>query len=337
MIALVRCLVVVALAACSSTSPVASSVPTPEVASAGASDAGADAAADAVVDAAAVASCVDDGKPFDEAALRARLEALASKELDGRAPGTDGDRAARKIIAERFRCLGLSAAGDDDGYAQAFGDTANVVGYIPGGREIIVVGAHHDHLGDDHLGANDNASGVVALLAIAQQLAQRDGELARTVAFVTFGAEEQGLVGSQHFVKHPPAELPLDRVVQYVNLDMVGSYRSKNVVYAFGTFAKQPATKALAKARKRYRRLNVGTGGHSVRGDQLGFCTAKIPYVFFWTPDRRCYHRRCDTADAIDYPQLAQIADVAGALVEELATTKTDLAASRRAIGCFGR
>src|SRR5256885_15698367 len=95
-----------------------------------------------------------DAKPFDAAAMKADVAYLASPELDGRVPGSDGDRAARAYITQRFECLGLAVA------EQSFGDTANVIGTIAGETDdVIIVGAHHDHLGNRHLGANDNASG----------------------------------------------------------------------------------------------------------------------------------------------------------------------------------
>jgi hypothetical protein len=283
-------------------------------------------------------SCVDDGAPYGVEELRARVALLASPALDGRAPGTDGDRAARAHIVERFRCLGLVAGGAGGSYEQPFDDTANVIGLARGGdakvgAEIVLVVAHHDHLGGGFLGANDNASGVAALLAIAQAV-RRHGTPRRTIAFATFGAEEQGLVGSTHLVASPPASLPLDRVVQVINLDMVGSHASSNAVAAFGTFRGQPSRAILARLDDGYPKLNVGLGGHSVRGDHLGFCKQGIPYVFFWTPDRRCYHERCDTADRLDYPRMADIAGLAGGLVQELADTEVDLAAARARSGC---
>ena len=266
---------------------------------------------------------------------------LASPRLDGRAPGTDGDRAARAHIVERFRCLGLAPGADGGTYEQPFDDTANVIGLIAGddpkvGSEIILVGAHHDHLGGGMLGANDNASGVTALLAVAQAV-QQAGPPRRTIAFVTYGAEERGLVGSAHLVAHPPAALPLDRIALVINLDMVGSHASANAVYAFGAFPRLPARAILAELTPKYPRLRVGLGGHSVRGDHLGFCQRGIPYVFFWTPDRRCYHEACDTADRLDYPRMADITALAGGLVQRLAATDTDLAAARARAGCGAR
>lgn len=287
--------------------------------------------------------CTDDAKPFDPEVMRTRLEALADPKLDGRASGTEGDKAARKLIADRFACLGLAPAGDDGAYEQAFTDdngakTANVLGLIKGSSkpdEIILVGAHHDHLGGGYLGANDNASGVVGLLAIAQAVAQRTEKPARTIAFVTFGAEEQGLVGSTYFVAHPT--LTLANVVQYINIDMIGSHKSKRAVAAFGAFAKQPSKKLLEKLAPKFAKVNLGIGGHSTRGDHYGMCKAGIPYVFFWTPDKRCYHEKCDTADQIDYPRLADIAQIANGLAVGLADSTLDLAKSKQKIGCFGR
>jgi hypothetical protein len=74
-----------------------------------------------------------------------------------------------------------------------------------------------------------------------------------------------------------------------------------------------------------------------VRGDQNGFCDNKIPYVFFWTPDARCYHEKCDTADKIDYPRMSDIAQLASGLAITLANSDVDLVASKKKIGCFGR
>jgi len=280
------------------------------------------------------ASCVDDAQPYDPAVLRERLAYLASPSLDGRAPGTAGDRAARTYIARRFACLGLQPAGDGDGYEQAFANTANIVGYIPGeSPEIIVVGAHHDHLGDRHLGANDNASGVVALLSIAQAV-QQHGKPKRTIAFVAFGGEEQGMLGSFHFVAHPPAALPIDRVVYDVNLDMLGSYGSKGFVAAMGTFPGSPGRTLMDALDRGHPKLHVGLGGRGVGSDHLPFCKRRVPYVFFWTPDGRCYHETCDTADKIDLPHYAEIAHLAGDLVDKLAATDIDLTASRDKRGC---
>ena len=298
--------------------------------------------AGAAPDPAAVPGC-DDREPYDPAALRDRVAHLASVELDGRAAGSPGDAAARSQLAAEFRCAGLVPAGDDGAYAQPFvadgHPTANLVGYLPGGdaaRDIIVVGAHHDHLGDGHLGANDDASGTAALIAIAGAL-HRAGTPRRTIAFVAFGGEELGELGSRHFAAHPPAALPLDRVVYDVNLDMIGSYASAGAVHAMGTFRGLPATAIVQALAAERPALHVGLGGRGVGSDHEAFCRAGVPYVFFWTPDRRCYHARCDTTARLDAAHLAATASLAGDLVSRLADAPADLAASRARLGCRGR
>ncbi|HEV7559289.1 MAG TPA: M20/M25/M40 family metallo-hydrolase [Kofleriaceae bacterium] len=291
------------------------------------------------VDAAVPAPCADEAAPYDEAALRARLAILASKDLDGRVPGTAGDTAARAYITERFRCLGIAEAGTT-GYEQPFDAaghaTANLVGTIAGTTDdIVLIGAHFDHLGNGKLGANDNASGVVAMLAIAQAMHQQGVKPRRTVAFVAFGGEELGELGSRYFVAHPPAAIALDHIVYDINLDMLGSYKSHDFVAAMGTYPKMPARAIMDRLVDP--KLHVGLGGRGADSDHEAFCKRGIPYVFFWTPDAACYHATCDTVDHVDLPHYAKIAALAGALVAELAETEVDLAAARRRLGCTGR
>jgi Zn-dependent M28 family amino/carboxypeptidase len=303
-------------------------------------------------DAAVAQACPELAPPFDEAALGAAVGFLAAAERGGRAPGTDGDAAARAWIEARFRCLGLAPVLSDLAFQQPFTDgagraTANVVAVLRGSDpalagEVILVGAHHDHLGrrgdDVFAGANDNASGVTALLAVAQALAAREAAPRRTVAFVAFGAEETGGDGdgSSFFVAHPPPGLAPAQVVYMVNLDMVGSYDSKGVVHALGTYPKLPARALVADAARAWPDLRVTRGGHGRGSDHEPFCAAGIPYLFFWTPDGECYHRACDTAEKIDVAHLGQIAALAAEVVWQLADGEADLAASKRRHGCGG-
>ncbi|MBS1118764.1 MAG: peptidase [Deltaproteobacteria bacterium] len=286
-------------------------------------------------------SCVEDGKPYDEAVMRERITLLASKGLDGRAPGSDGDVTTRKFITERFDCLGLTKAGASFELPFTTGGqhTANVVGYVKGsdatlGSEIVLVAAHHDHLGGGYLGANDNASGLVALLSIAQAVQQHAPRPRRTIVFAAFGAEEGGMLGSYEYAKTPPAALPLDKIMQVVNLDMVGSYSSRKLVAAMGAFKGFAARKLLDQLDRGFPKLNVSSGGRARGSDFEPFCKLGVPYVFFWTPDARCYHEKCDTADQVDYPHMVEISRLAGALTRELADTDVDLAAARKKLGC---
>lgn len=140
--------------------------------------------------------------------------------------------------------------------------------------------------------------------------------------------------GSAYYVAHPPEALPLARVVQMINLDMVGSHASRGFVAAMGTFRGLAATGVMAKLDDRYPKLNVGLGGVARGSDHEPFCKRGIPYVFFWTPDKRCYHRTCDTAARIDYPRMIDIAALAGDLTEALADSDADLAGLRTRRGC---
>ena len=287
-----------------------------------------------------IPSCVDDGKPYDVAVLKERVAFLASKELDGRAPDTDGDRATRKLIADRFRCLGLTPAGSD--YELPFTaegkPTANVVGYIQGsdpdvGDQIIYVGAHHDHEGKGHLGANDNASGIAGLLAVAQ--AVRQGEPPkRTIVFATFGGEELGMLGSYHLAAHAPEALPNAKVVQFINLDMIGTHNARGFVAAMGALPRLASRPILDKVARKFPRISVAAGGRARGSDYEPLCKQGVPYVFFWTPDPKCYHETCDTAARLDYRAMADIAALAGALTIEMASTDRDLAAARAKYGC---
>lgn len=273
----------------------------------------------------------DCDRTYDLKTFQERVAFLASPENAGRAPGSKGDVATRAFLVEQFTCLGLTPA--FDGFTQPFDKTANVVGYLPGtGDDIIVVGAHHDHLGGDHLGANDDASGIVGMLAIAAAL--KSTHPARTIVFAAFGDEESGMVGSKFLAAHPAKALPNDRIVEFVNLDMVGSHNSHGLVAAMGAFAGMPARTLLDGLVKKFPHISVASGGVARGSDFAPYCALGVPYVFFWTPDRRCYHEACDTADNLDYKHMVDIVALAGALVDALANSPLDLAAAKTKRKC---
>lgn len=298
--------------------------------------------------------------PFAADAVRADVTYLASPALGGRVPGSVGDTLARAHVGARFRCLGLLPAGAgsyDVPFVNAGGQsTANVVGWVKGsdpvvGSEIIVVGAHHDHFGTGggaglRLGANDNASGVAGLLAIAQSVAKGSAKPRRTIVFAAFGSEETAAAsppfveGSAAFVKAMPGGLSLSKVVYMVNLDMIGTYRAESTAYVIGSLPNTPARPILDGLRATAGiALSLGDPGEEGGSDFYPFCTAGIPYAFFWTSDDACYHDACDTAERLDYPELGKIAKVSAALTSALADTATDLATFRKSaavsrLGC---
>ena len=296
---------------------------------------------------------------YDQAQMQKHLRFLASKELAGRAPGTPGDAAARKYVAERFAAIGVQPAGDDGSFDQAFTNSEktksfNVVGMIKGSdpkvsKDVIVLGAHIDHFGlvggeGLRLGANDNASGVVAVLSIAEALVKRASPPRRTIAFMIFGSEELGCEGSHHYMKKGLKALPVGDVVYDINFDMVGTYtQNGGFVTAHGTVGDTPAASLIEGLIPSGLKVETGVPGiEEDDSDYSPFCVAGIPMVGFFTDDDPgCYHESCDTEDRIDYPHLLQIAKLGGDLAEKLADGEQDLAAYRAAakvskLGCEG-
>jgi hypothetical protein len=187
---------------------------------------------------------VEPAKPdFDRAAervtaelLRKHVEALAGDDMAGRrTPSPELDRAADRIAAELGR-LRLEEMPRAPGYRQRFecgapgaGASSNVVALHPGvdAKQFVVVSAHYDHVGtaeagEDRVfnGANDNASGVAAMLAIAEVMSALEQRPKRGVLFIAFCGEEVGLRGSAHFAEDPV--VPLASIVADVNLEMLG-------------------------------------------------------------------------------------------------------------------
>lgn len=268
--------------------------------------------------------------------MTADLAYLASPALDGRAPGSEGDIAARTFVADRFDCLGLEPLDGMEGYEQPFtteddDDTGNVLAILPGSDpsvsdEVVVVSAHIDHFGDGLLGANDNASGVTALLAIAQEFSDGGYTPARSVLFAVFGAEESGFEGSEFFASNPPAGFSIDQVVYNLNMDMVGSYTESGTLYALGTFEGTLGADVVSANAASYSSLDVSYGESSDQSDNVTFCSRGVPYIFFWTEDEACYHSECDTSAHIDYASLSSIAALVGATTYDLADSEEALA-----------
>lgn len=208
----------------------------------------------------------------------------------------------------------------------------NVLALLPGqgplALEYVVVGAHYDHLGYGgpgslspgnkviHYGADDNASGTAALVALAAQMAKSPPP-DRSIVFVAFTAEESGLIGSQQFVQHPP--VPLDRVAAMLNMDMVGRVRDE-MLFVGGGGTAAPFERFLKEADEASPLAfkDFGKGGLAP-SDHMSFAVKKIPVLFLFSGMHRDYHRPTDTADKINYAGLAGVVRVAHDLVDDLA------------------
>lgn len=198
-----------------------------------------------------------------------------------------------------------------------YAPTANVIGYLEGSdpklkEEVVVVGAHFDHVGwggpgsgslrSDtvaiHNGADDNASGTATMLEIAQALSAERQHLRRSYLFIGFSGEEMGLLGSAHYVKQPT--VPLDKTVAMVNLDMVGRLRDSNLTVE--SIGSSPIWKAiLEKENEHYHfKLRSGQGGFG-SSDHASFYGKNIPVLFFFTGIHEDYHRSSDDWEKINY------------------------------------
>jgi Zn-dependent M28 family amino/carboxypeptidase len=191
--------------------------------------------------------------------------------------------------------------------------TANVVGLMSGrdpalADETLVIGAHLDHVGEQagellFPGANDNASGAAAVVALAEAFARRaedDGDFPqRSVVFVLFAGEEQGLLGARHYVDHPV--VPLSRTVAMLNLDCIASGDSLQA----GGGANAPRLWELARDLDREgERLLVERTGGGGGADATPFHEAGVPTLYFATTNGyRDLHQPTDVVERL-YPQL---------------------------------
>ena len=190
----------------------------------------------------------------------------------------------------------------------------------------VLVGAHYDHLGrggpdsleagstEIHNGADDNASGVAALLEIARTLAARRDELRGAVVFAAFAGEELGLLGSSRLVKSPPTGLEPARLAAMLNLDMVGRLRDERLtVFGVDTAAEwgELVSSACARARLECKQNGDGYGP----SDHTAFYAADVPVLHFFTGAHDQYHRPSDDAPLLNATGGARVA----ALVADLA------------------
>lgn len=177
----------------------------------------------------------------DAAEIRGEMEFLASDAMQGRGSGTRDELLAATYLASQLRQIGIEPLGDNGGYIQDVNsfrennkqwDTRNVIGMIHGSDEklkdeVVLLTAHMDHLGigeavnGDKIynGADDDASGCVAVLQLARALMARHAPK-RTVLFVFFGSEEAGKEGNRYFLLHPP--VPIKNIVANLEFEMIG-------------------------------------------------------------------------------------------------------------------
>ena len=265
---------------------------------------------------------------LNEAQLLKDVEVLSADVMEGRQSGSAGSKKAQAYIQERFRDIGLEPFGKD--YKQHFRiatkrlvveQATNLVGYIPGkSRKAIVVTAHYDHVGqrDGNIynGADDNASGVGALLAAAEYFKQHKPK--HTLIFAALDGEELGLQGANAFLENPP--VPLQNILLNVNLDML-SINDKGELYASGAFHNPQLKPYLEQVKPLpHAKLLLGHDlpeqGHNdwtSQSDHYQFYKRGIPFVYFGVEDHPHYHKPTD-----DYAQVnkAFYADAAALVLD---------------------
>jgi glutamate carboxypeptidase len=277
----------------------------------------------------------------DIARLMRDVESLSAPGLEGRLSGTPGNKRAQAFITAQFKDIGLeplngtfeqkfSFKHSSRGTVQEVPDATNLIGMVPGRAErdrFVLVSAHYDHLGvrsgQVFRGADDNASGVAGLLAIARWF--RAHPARQSILFAAFDGEESGLQGARHFVAHPP--VPLDRISTVVNLDMIGR-GDRNVLFVAGTHH-YPALRPIVEDAARGRSIGIAFGHDQPNlppgddwtqsSDHGPFHTAGVPFLYFGVEDHPDYHKPSDTADKIPRAFYAEAVEMVLSTVERLA------------------
>jgi aminopeptidase YwaD len=271
-----------------------------------------------------------------ESDLRLRMNILASDSLAGRRTGEPGAEKAARYIASEFKRIGLVPMSPGKSYFQyydfsekAFDSTKkektkamNVIGYLPGNDkklkdELVIIGAHYDHLGMGgknaldtvkaiHYGADDNASGTTGVLELAEYYSKHRNTLKRSLLFISFSGEEEGLFGSINYTKNPL--ISLEKTQAMINMDMIG--RLKDSILIIEGMGSSPYWKTLMDSLKhdnfvmRYKPDGVGPSDHS------SFYRKNIPVLFYFTGLHKDYHKATDTKDKINYVGEVEVLDL---------------------------
>uniref|UniRef100_UPI004048D199 M28 family peptidase n=1 Tax=Algoriphagus sp. TaxID=1872435 RepID=UPI004048D199 len=288
------------------------------------------------------------GPPTDEkliSSLKRDLTFLAADDLEGRAIGTIGEQKAAEYLAQEFEKLGLKPMGTN-GFFQEFtvskpsnpheeavigtdgaGITGrNVIGYLDKKAEkTIVIGAHFDHLGMGgqgslhrgdsaiHNGADDNASGTAALLALAKIF--QSESLKSNILFIAFSGEENGLWGSNYFVKNSTLDLKL--VNYMINMDMVGRLNPEKSLAIHGVGTSPSFPSVLDPINTDSLKLVPSESGVGP-SDHTSFYLQDLPVLHFFTGQHEDYHKPSDDSDKINYEGLVQVVRYISRLVVAL-------------------
>jgi hypothetical protein len=216
--------------------------------------------------------------------------------------------------------LSAAQAGDTislDVTRQGSDRSANVIALCQGSdpqleNEYVVIGAHYDHVGSDGEGriwngADDNASGTAAVLAMARALEALTVKPKRSIVLAAWSAEERGLIGSRAFADAAP--IPFDRMAAYVNLDMI----SRNDPKSIQVLTASDDLEQLARERVTAQGMTAAAGNtqYLAQSDTLPFIQHRVPTLFFFSGEHEDYHRATDDPAKIDAAKAARVAQAA--------------------------
>ncbi len=270
---------------------------------------------------------------------------LASDKLEGRLTGSKGERKAAKYIEKEFKKLGLQPY-IGNSFGQKFDYTVklnphsdsenisnsgtNVIGYLDNhAKKSIIIGAHYDHLGRNehhnstlpnsegkiHNGADDNASGVSAVLELARIFSQNNAIEDANFIFALFSGEEDGLIGSKKLAE----EIPFQKipVTAMINMDMIGRL-DKNKALTVGGIGTSPLFGDIVN---RYKpagfNLAIDSSGTGP-SDHTSFYLKDIPVLFFFTGTHEDYHKPSDDTDRINFEGQKNIVKYVKGVADEL-------------------
>lgn len=246
--------------------------------------------------------------------------------LEEAVPGLDlGALQARIDAGDKPAGLGvaLPEANWDVGLEKERAHLRNVVGLLPGRdpHRAVLLGAHYDHLGrggpssldpdshEPHNGADDNASGTAALLALARHFAAGPRP-PQSILFAAFSGEELGLAGSAHYVQDPYYPMPFTTAM--LNMDMVGRLRDRKLL-VFGTRSAEEFTTLLQGLNGEGPKFELRLSGDGYGpSDHMSFYKKDVPVLHFFTGAHSEYHKPSDDADLVNYEGLAEVAAYVG-------------------------
>lgn len=289
--------------------------------------------------------------------LKKHLYIIAADDMEGRDTGSKGQKKAGEYLIGEYKANGIpfpKGAKDyyqpipavyfSKPYSPKLPDSENIWAFVKGSEkpnEIVVVSAHYDHVGtkngEVYNGADDDGSGTVALLEIAQAFAKaaKDGKgPKRSILFLHVTAEEYGLHGSRYYSENPL--FPLKNTIADINIDMIGRHDefhtdSSNYVYVIGSDRlSTDLHKAVEKANDNSVKLNLDYKYNDLndpqrfyyRSDHYNFAKNGIPSVFFFSGTHEDYHQPGDEADKIEYDILEKRTRLAFMTAWELANAK---------------